>query len=108
MGIRTDVSDFWDIPTRPSSAKHYATFNTELIDKPIKAGCPVGGTILDMFCGTATTGVRAIQLNRNFIGIDGNAEYLEIAKARIKRANLEPCDIPQKQNIDKYLPLFAS
>lgn len=78
-----DVADFWDIPTRPSSVKHYATFNTELIDKPIKAGCPENGVILDMFCGTATTGVRALQLNRKFIGIDGNAEYVEIAKSRM-------------------------
>jgi len=35
-----DVSDFWDIPTQPSSEKHYATFGTKLIDKPIVAGCP--------------------------------------------------------------------
>ncbi|MFH1563390.1 MAG: site-specific DNA-methyltransferase, partial [Nitrospirota bacterium] len=50
-----DVSDFWDVPTQPSSAKHYATFNSELIDKPILAGCPEGGVILDPFCGTGTT-----------------------------------------------------
>ena len=83
--------EFWDIPTRPSSAKHYATFNIELIDKPIKAGCPEGGTVLDMFCGTATTGVRALQLNRKFIGIDGSKEYLEIARTRIEQAiNAQP------------------
>ena len=33
-----DVSDFWDMPTKPSSAKHYATYNSDLIDKPIIAG----------------------------------------------------------------------
>ena len=32
--------DFFDIPTKPSSAKHYASYNTKLIDKPIIAGCP--------------------------------------------------------------------
>lgn len=35
-----DVSDFWDVPTQPSSDKHYATYNFDLIDKPIVAGCP--------------------------------------------------------------------
>ena len=35
-----DVSDFWSIPTQPSSEKHYATFNTKLIDKPILGGSP--------------------------------------------------------------------
>ena len=34
------VSDFWDIPTVPSSEKHYASFNYHLIEKPIVAGCP--------------------------------------------------------------------
>ena len=29
------VSDFWDIPTRPSSEKHYASYNDSLIAKPI-------------------------------------------------------------------------
>lgn len=37
------VSDFWDITTKPSKNKHYASYNTELITKPILAGCPMGG-----------------------------------------------------------------
>ena len=78
-----DVSDFWDIPTQPSSEKHYATFNTDLIDKPIVAGCPEGGIILDPFCGTGTTLIRGLQLGRQVIGIDGKAEYCEIATKRI-------------------------
>ncbi len=80
-----DVSDFWDIPTQPSSAKHYATFNTDLIDKPIVAGCPEGGIILDPFCGTGTTLIRGLQLNRQVIGIDGSKEYCEIAENRIEQ-----------------------
>jgi len=74
------VSDFWDIPTKPSKKKHYATYNTQLIDKPIIAGCPEGGVILDPFNGTGTTTIRAEQLNRKWIGIDGSAEYSKIAK----------------------------
>lgn len=78
-----DVSDFWDVPTQPSSDKHYATYNFNLIDKPIVAGCPENGIILDPFCGTGTTLIRAIQLHRNGIGIDGNEEYCKIAQKRI-------------------------
>jgi DNA modification methylase len=77
------VSDFWDIPTQPSSAKHYATYNFDLIDKPIIAGCPENGIILDPFAGTGTTILRAMQLNRQAIGIEGNQEYAEIATKRI-------------------------
>ncbi len=78
-----DVSDFWDISTKHGSGKHYATFNTELISKPILAGCPAGGIILDPFCGSGTTGVRAIELGRKFIGIDGKAEYCRIANKNL-------------------------
>lgn len=78
------VSDFWDIPTQPNSEKHYATFNSDLIDKPIIAGCPINGIILDPFCGIGTTLLRARQLDRNYIGIEGKKEYCEIAERRIK------------------------
>lgn len=81
-----DVSDFWDITTKPNKAKHYASFNSELIDKPIIAGYPVNGVICDPFCGTGTTLVRAIQLDRQFIGNDGKLEYVEIANKGISEA----------------------
>lgn len=80
-----DVSDFWDIPTQSSSEKHYATYNFDLIDKPIIAGCPKDGVILDPFCGTGTTIARAIQLGRTGIGIDGSEEYCKIAEKRIQQ-----------------------
>lgn len=83
-----DVSDFWDIPTKPSNVKHFATFNFDLIDKPIIAGCPKGGIILDPFCGSGTTLIRAKQLGRNYIGIDGKKEYCKIAIERLKNSNL--------------------
>jgi len=77
------VSDFWDIPTIPSQDKHFASYNTNLIDKPIIAGCPKEGIILDPFCGTATTGCRAIDLQRKFIGIEGKPEYVEIGNKKL-------------------------
>ena len=80
-----DVSDFWDIPTQPSSKEHYATFNSKLIDKSIIAGCPENGIILDPFCGTGTTLIRSKQLMRNVIGIDGSKEYCEIADKELNK-----------------------
>lgn len=77
------ISDFWDIPTKPNKDKHYASYNTELIDKPIVAGCPKDGIILDPFCGTATTGCRAIDLQRKFIGIEGSPEYVKIGNKKL-------------------------
>ncbi len=83
------VSDFWDIPTKPSNSKtHYATFNTELISKPIIAGCPVGGIVLDPFAGTGTTLVRAKLLERRYIGIELNPSYVVICKTNLDRCNI--------------------
>lgn len=42
-----------------------------------------GDTVLDPFCGSGTTCVAAKQLDREFIGIEREAEYVEIAKARL-------------------------
>ncbi len=78
-----NVSDFWDIPTKPSSKIHYASFNEKLIEKPIVAGCPEGGIILDPFCGTATTLLRAYELNRKVIGIEGLEKYYNDANKEL-------------------------
>jgi DNA modification methylase len=75
-------ADFWDIPTKPSSNKHYATYNDALIKKPILAGCPEGGTILDPFAGTCTTGLTALRANRKFIGIEASKNYYEASITR--------------------------
>jgi site-specific DNA-methyltransferase (adenine-specific) len=45
---------------------------------------PPKGIVLDCFCGSGTTGVAAIQLGFEFIGIDEDKDYCEIAKKRIE------------------------
>lgn len=77
------VSDFWDITTKPSKNKHYASYNTELITKPVLAGCPRGGVIYDPFMGTGTTAICALENGRNFIGSEMSAEYVKICNERI-------------------------
>jgi site-specific DNA-methyltransferase (adenine-specific) len=47
---------------------------------------PPGGTVLDPFMGSGSTGVGAIQEGFEFIGIEREAEYVEIAKARMLNA----------------------
>ncbi len=46
-------------------------------------GLPKGSTILDPFCGSGSTGVAALQEGMNFIGIEREAKYVEIARRRI-------------------------
>ena len=44
---------------------------------------PKGGTVLDPFTGSGSTGVAAMREGFEFIGIEREAEYVEIARARI-------------------------
>jgi site-specific DNA-methyltransferase (adenine-specific) len=74
----------WRITTKPYKEAHFATFPEDLVETPIKAGCPVSGTVLDPFCGSGTTGAVAKRLGREFIGIELNPEYIKLAKKRIK------------------------
>lgn len=77
------VSDFWDIPTKGNSDKHYASYNQDLIHKPIIAGCPENGLIYDPFMGTGSTAIAALRRNRNFIGSEMSVEYIKIAEKKI-------------------------
>lgn len=63
---------------------HYATYNPKLIEPCILAGCPEGGTVLDPFNGTGTTGVVALNYNRNYVGIDLSEKYIKMAQERLE------------------------
>ena len=82
------VSDFWKIPVRGSHDKHYAQFSNALIEKPILAGCPKGGIVLDPFCGLGTTCLTAKENGRKYIGIDGSKAYCKQARDLLKQENL--------------------
>ena len=73
----------WTINTQPNSEAHFATYPELLVEKIIKAGCPENGLCLDPFMGSGTTGLVAKKLNRNYLGIDLNPEYIKIANNRI-------------------------
>lgn len=74
----------WTVPTQPYSGAHFAVFPPKLIEPCIRAGCPAGGIVLDPFLGSGTTAAVAKSLGRDYIGIELNAEYIELAKKRIR------------------------
>ena len=74
----------WTVAAHPFSESHFATFPPKLIEPCILAGCPEGGLVLDPFCGSGTTGVVALRHGRKFIGIELNAEYVDMAHRRIQ------------------------
>ena len=57
-----------------------------LMARQVNASTKEGGTVLDPFMGSGTTGVAAIQLGRKFIGIEREEKYFDIAVARIEQA----------------------
>ncbi len=62
---------------------HPATFPEKLAHDHILSWSNEGDTVFDPFMGSGTTGKMAKQLNRNFIGIEKEKSYFEIAKKRI-------------------------
>jgi len=73
----------WNVNPKPYSGAHFAVFPPKLVEPCILAGCPRGGTVLDPFSGSGTTGEVALDHGRNYVGLDLNAGYLDLAKARI-------------------------
>ena len=73
----------WSINSQPFPGAHFAVFPEEIPRLAILAGCPEGGTVMDPFSGSGTTGKVAMKLGRNYIGIDLNEEYLEVASRRV-------------------------
>ena len=74
----------WSIPTSSFRGAHFAVYPSELIDIPIKAGCPRNGIVLDPFIGSGTTGAICKKLGRKFLGIDINPKYCKLAMKRIR------------------------
>jgi DNA modification methylase len=81
--VKRNKRTVWTVTTKPFKGAHFATFPPDLIEPCILAGCPVGGTVLDPFGGSGTTGLVADRHGRNAILIELNPEYIEIAKKRL-------------------------
>ena len=80
--------DVWDIPVSFIKEAHFATYPEELVRPCILAGCPIGGTVLDPFFGSGTTGRVAESLNREYIGIELNPKYIEIEHKRLSNVQM--------------------
>ena len=78
-------------PEQPSAHVrnvHPTVKPTDLMRWLCRLVTPPGGTVLDPFCGSGSTGVAANAEGFDFIGIEREADYVEIARRRI--ANVAP------------------
>ena len=83
--LRRNKRDVWSISTKGFKGAHFAVFPEELVEPCVFAGSPINGTVLDPFCGSGTVGVVSLKNGRDFIGIELNPAYVEIAQERIRR-----------------------
>ncbi len=88
-GVSRNKRSVWSICPAHFKGAHFAVFPEKLVEPCVLAGCPEGGTVLDPFAGSGTTGVVAKRLRRNFVGIELNPEYRQMAVERIRSAEVE-------------------
>ena len=74
--------DVWTIAPANYPEAHFATFPPDLIRPCIRAGSRPGGTVLDPFFGSGTTGQVALEEGRRAIGCELNPEYVKLATKR--------------------------
>ena len=92
--VRKKGRNIWSIKAFCSGAKktdgekaHPTQKPGEIIEKIILEGSPGGGTVLDMFAGSGTTGIACKKLNRQYILFELDEEMYQIAVARIEKCN---------------------
>ncbi|MBI5196707.1 MAG: site-specific DNA-methyltransferase [Nitrospirae bacterium] len=91
-----ETDDIW-VMSAPASAekkfgKHPTQKPVELLERILLASTKEGDLVLDPFCGSSTTGVASALLNRKYVGIEMEEEYLQLSRKRleecIKKLNL--------------------
>jgi DNA modification methylase len=83
-GESRNKRNVWTVPTQPYPGAHFAVYPPALIEPCILAGSREGDTVLDPFFGSGTTGLVAVKHRRQFIGIELNPEYVQLAEKRLK------------------------
>lgn len=66
--------------------RHPTAKPTDLMRYLCRLVTPPGGTVLDPFAGSGSTGKAAVLEGFDFVGIEKEAEYMEIARARLEHA----------------------
>ena len=100
------MRDLWSLPAiakwEKSCGKHPTQKPLPLLARIILASTKENAWILDPFAGSSTTGIAASLLNRRFLGIDREVDFLELSKAR--REEIENISVREnyRQRIEKY------
>ena len=78
-----NIRDVWTLPTQAYKAAHFAVMPEGLVEPCIKAASKPGDVVLDPFAGAGTVGLVALKLQRRFLGIELNPEYVQLIYQRL-------------------------
>lgn len=100
FGRRHNVWEIFACRSSKERTGHPAQFPIQLAHDHIISWSNEGDTILDCFMGSGTTGVACVDTNRNFIGIEIDESYFNIAQDRIQNqlAKINTNDVPCDNN----------
>ena len=88
MNQGKQMRNVWEISAPQSEEKRFGKHPTQkpvdLLTRLILASTKEGDLVLDPFCGSSTTGVAAVLLNRKYVGIDLEEGYLHLSKKRLE------------------------
>lgn len=80
----------WEIPLSKFRDTHFAVYPEALVKTCLLASTQKGDIVLDPFTGSGTTGVVAIQNERQFIGCELVKTYRDMAQKRIDEVVIQP------------------
>lgn len=86
MAQGANLRSVWWIPPAQCKEAHFAVMPNRVAEICVRAGCPENGLVLDPFNGAGTTGVVSLGLNRRYVGVETNPDYIEISHRRIRKA----------------------
>ena len=107
--VDKQMRSVWSIPLLPKKEKKFGKHPTqkpiELLNRIISSTSKEDDWVLDPFVGSGTTGIVCSALNRKFIGIDNNREYLDLTIKRFKDKGKEKLLFSQEEHsqITKYI-----
>lgn len=83
------MRNVWEMSAPQAEEKKFGKHPTqkpaELLKRIILSSTKEDDLVLDPFCGSSTTGVAAVMLNRKYVGIDLEEEYLDLSKKRLEQ-----------------------
>jgi len=92
------MRNVWEMSSPAKDEKKFGKHPTQkplaLLERIIRASTKEGDLVLDPFCGSSTTGVAALKLNRRYIGIELEDDFLQVSKKRLQEVKRTAVNLP--------------